>query len=237
MGAARLPVLHARDSAFSYRCHGCHRCCYDKRIQVNPYELARLAGNLGTTTTDVIARFTTDGGVALARRPDSSCVFLGATGCTVHKDRPLACRLYPLGRMVEADGSEKFVELEPLPDSKGEYGAGGTVGSYIDSQGTEPYFVAADRYYAVVARLLRLSGQPENGVDAGRGEGFRTDDKTDGRASGGDATTAIDPRAFIDAHLAVQTDTAHSGAAMPADVNELVEQHLTLIERWADQLQ
>jgi Fe-S-cluster containining protein len=203
---------------------------------VNPYELARLASNLGTTTTDVIARFTTSDGVALTRRPDSSCVFLGATGCTVHKDRPLACRLYPLGRIVQADGSETFIEIEPLPGSEGEYGDAGTVGTYLDSQDAEPYFVAADRYYAVVARLLRLAGQSENAVDAGGSNKTSDDDATEGRAPGDDVAQAIDARAFIDAHLAVQEDAKRNGTAMPDDVDGLVEQHLALIERWAEQL-
>lgn len=236
MGAARLPVLHARDSTFSYRCHGCNRCCYGMRIQVNPYELARLAGNLGTTTTDVIARFTVDGGVALARRPDTACVFLGASGCTVHKDRPLACRLYPLARIVQTDGSETFVEVEPRPGTKGEYGETGSVGTYLDSQEVAPYLVAADRYYSVVERLLQPPAKSENRADAESDPAPGSSDATDARTSDDDATTAIDPRAFIDAHLAVQEDTARNGGAMPTDVDELVERHLALIGRWAEQL-
>ena len=33
------------DTRFSYRCTRCNSCCVDKRIQVNPYEIARLARN------------------------------------------------------------------------------------------------------------------------------------------------------------------------------------------------
>ena len=28
-----------RDSAFSYTCHACNRCCHNKAIRVNPYEI------------------------------------------------------------------------------------------------------------------------------------------------------------------------------------------------------
>lgn len=217
--ATPLPVLHARASAFSYTCNACNRCCYNKRIQLNPYELARLSRNLGRTTTDVIANFTVDGGTALATRTNGACVFLGPHGCTVHADRPLACRLYPLGRIVQADGSEGFVALAPDPQTEGLYGEDGTVGSYIESQGVRPYIAAADQYYAVLTMLLATDGAPAPG-------GQRCD------SLGEVSVQGIDERMFIDADRAVQI----GGASVPRDVDALVERHLALIERWAHQL-
>jgi Fe-S-cluster containining protein len=208
-----VPVVHARTSAFSYQCRACSRCCYGRRIQVNPYELARLARGLGITTTDVIERFTVDNGTALAHRADTACVFLGDTGCTVHADRPLACRLYPLGRVVRADGGEAFIENEPLPDTKGLYGDDGTVASFIESQSVAPYIEAADRYYAVFRQLM-------SGGDEARA----------------DSTTDIDPRAFIDADLALQMDATAEDDQVPTSVESLIDAHLVLIERWAQQL-
>jgi len=222
-----LPVLHARSTAFSYDCRACSRCCYGRRIQVNPYELARLSRGLGITTTEVIAQFTVDGGTALAIRADTACTFLGREGCTVHPDRPLVCRLYPLGRIVQADGTETFVENEPHPQTEGLYGEDGTVGSYVQSQSVAPYIAAADRYYAALARLM-TRGEV-------RGTGFGD---TVGRAtaSNDDANAEIDPLVFIDADLAVRTDVARGGAPVPADVDALVDRHLALIERWAEEL-
>jgi Fe-S-cluster containining protein len=225
--AGSLPVVHARESAFSYRCRACNRCCYGKRIQVNPYELVRLARGLGTTTTDVIGRFTVDNGTALATRDDSSCVFLGSGGCTVHADRPLACRLYPLGRIVKADGSEIFVENEPHPETEGIYGDDGTVGDFITAQGVAPYLAAADRYYAVFTRLVVSRD------DAG------TDDIARGpreSALGQPLVPALGARGFIDADLAVQDDAARGGAPVPSGIESLVERHLALIGHWAERM-
>ncbi len=219
MAAAPLPVLHARSSAFAYRCRACSRCCYGKRIQVNPYELARLARYLGTTTTEVIAHFTVDGGVALASRPDSACVFLGPHGCSVHADRPLVCRLYPLGRIVQADGSESFVENEPHPETEGVYGADGTVGDYLESQAVEPYIAAADRYYAMYRRLL--DERAPGGVDDMPGV------DTEGRADGA--------AFFMDADLAMQRtgprDPSDQGVL---DAEAVMTRHLALLERWIE---
>ena len=189
---------------------------------MNPYELARLSRKLGCSTSDVIDNYTVDGGTALATRADSACVFLSPEGCTVHSDRPLACRLYPLGRIVQADGSEAFVELAPDPETEGLYGEDGTVDAYIESQGVAPYLTGADRYYAVLTRL------------------FATDSPSAKELTGGSladvSAEEIEPRVFIDADLAVQIDAARSGAPVPLDVDTLVERHLAVLERLVEQL-
>jgi hypothetical protein len=54
-----------RTSLFGYTCNRCLACCRHKKIQLNPYEIARLAKNRGLSTTDFIARCTTNGGTVL----------------------------------------------------------------------------------------------------------------------------------------------------------------------------
>jgi Fe-S-cluster containining protein len=183
---------------------------------VNPYELLRLAANLQCSTTEVIARFTRDGGTTLATRDDSACVFLAPNGCTVHPDRPLACRLYPLARIVHADGSEAFLEREPHPASEGVYGTDGSVAEYVESQGVTPYIAAAERYYAAFAQLLAASDSD--------------------LAPGAESATDVDARWFSDVHLAVQADSQRRGGTAPTDVDALVDSHLALIHRWTQQL-
>ena len=97
----------AREQTFGYFCHACSRCCQGKVIQVNPYEIARLARHLDVSTGAFQEKWTEGGkGTVLARTEDDACVFLGRGGCTVHGDRPLVCRLYPLGRQYFPDGTE-----------------------------------------------------------------------------------------------------------------------------------
>ena len=50
---------------------------------------------------------------------DAQMLFLGERGCTVHADRPLVCRLYPLGRHIDEHGAESFYHLEPHPQTEG----------------------------------------------------------------------------------------------------------------------
>ena len=141
------------EGAYSYQCRRCLRCCRDKRIRVNPYETYRLARALGLTTTEFLARHTTAQGTELARTDDGRCVFLGRDGCTVHANRPLVCRLYPLGRHVVSGEADRFHHLEPHPESEGVFGTAGTVADYLASQGAAPFMHAADVYLDVVAEL------------------------------------------------------------------------------------
>jgi Fe-S-cluster containining protein len=143
-----------RGSAFAYACGRCSRCCSGKRIPLDPYEVARLGAHLGLGTTEVLARFTTDGGALLAVREDRTCVFLGDQGCTVHAARPLACRLYPLGRRVSPGQGERFAAVEPDPGCQGSYEGRGTIEEYLTEQQTGPYLAMADRYRAVLEKLV-----------------------------------------------------------------------------------
>lgn len=150
-----LPTSATLDATgvYSYECNRCLRCCHDKRIRVNPYETYRLARAVGLSTTEFLGRHTTAQGTELARTDDGRCVFLGAEGCTVHADRPLVCRLYPLGRHVVSGEPDRFHHLEPHPESAGLFGSAGTVADYLASQGAAPFMHAADVYLDVIAEL------------------------------------------------------------------------------------
>lgn len=134
------------DSAFSYRCGGCSRCCLGKAIRVGPYEILRLARHLNLSTTEFISHHTQSGGTVLRTTEQRNCGFLGPTGCSVHADRPLACRLYPLGMQVSPEGETRFGSLHPHPESEGTYGRDRTVADYLASQQTGPFLAANDAY-------------------------------------------------------------------------------------------
>ncbi len=72
------------------------------------------------STREAIDRFTIRRGSILKFTDAGACVALDGARCGVHRGRPLACRLYPLGieRAKDAD-DEKFVMLEPAAGSLG----------------------------------------------------------------------------------------------------------------------
>ena len=207
------PVLRTRASAFSYECRACGRCCREKLIPVNPYEIARLAVHLGISTTDFIQHYT-DGGTALAVRPDVTCIFLDGSGCGVHADRPLACRLYPLG-LVRGPGGEVVVELEAQPGSEGVRGENGTVADFLEAQGVTPFLDASRRYHAVLDRLvaaLSAACGPEHAAEALTGDG--------------DESAAPE---FLDIDAALRL-LARRGETIPASVDDRVTRHIAYLD-------
>lgn len=140
--------IPTRNTPFGYICRRCSRCCQHKHIQLDPYEVARLARARRESTTEFRARWTVDGkGTTLRQKEDGTCVFLGPQGCEVHSDRPLVCRLYPLGRHFRGDGFEYFSIFEGHPQTAGEYNKNGTIADYLKSQQTKPFIVASDGYF------------------------------------------------------------------------------------------
>jgi len=106
---------------------------------------------------------------------------------------------------VLPDGKEAFVESDPHPETAGVYGQDGSVDAYLESQGTAPYIAAADRYYAVLVKLLQ--------------------------AAPGDGDDCIDGAAVVDADLAVQRDFERGGAPVPTDPESLMARHLDILAR------
>jgi Fe-S-cluster containining protein len=222
--ALRTDFALERTTAFSYECHGCGRCCFGKTIPVNPYEVARIAALLGTTTTDVLARLTAHGGATLATREDGGCVFLSGRTCGIHDARPLACRLYPLGRRLSG-GAERFAEVVPQPESEGVYGRDGdargqtTVGDYLRAQGADAFIAAAERYVAVLARMLPVLAARED-----------TEDVREEATGAMQRAPLPADESWLDVDAVVATWCAERGEPAPEGVDAKVALHLRALE-------
>lgn len=221
------------DGAFAYTCHRCRRCCTGKRIWVNPYEVFRLARQLGLTTTRFLQQYTVNGGTELTVRDDLSCVFLGEQGCTVHGDRPLVCRLYPLGRAVQTGVPDRYFTLEPHPQSEGVFSDGGTVAEYLEQQGAAPFLAAADTYFALLdgARYTLSEIAVHDAELAKTASGATREDST--------AEPEPSPWLDIDAVLAAESGAADLGARdVPSSLSaeDAMARHVAILERWHDTL-
>ncbi len=140
-------------SRFSYDCLGCGRCCANKTIRLNPFEIAMLAKQRCISTTELIALATEENTPVLRTRPDGFCIFHQAgAGCIVHAARPLACRLYPLAIHRQGDITT-YSRLEPRPQSPGIYGDSGTVADFIAGQGVAEYREMLEAYLSLIKDL------------------------------------------------------------------------------------
>jgi uncharacterized protein len=197
---------------------------------VGPYEALRLSRRLGISTTEFLVRHTEAGGTVLqTRAEDGSCVFLGLQGCTVHPDRPLACRLYPLARWVAPDGDESFGHLEPHPQTAGIYGTNGTVEAFLTAQGLGPYFAMADRYGAVYDRMVAVLERFDPSEDVDR--------RTERRAEIDELDAGTLATAWFDVDATVGAYCRERSLAVPSEVDALVALHLKAMDTWLDALE
>jgi Fe-S-cluster containining protein len=141
-----------RGSKFSYTCNRCGLCCRDQVITLSPYDVIRIARAAGMRTRDAIRTYTIRRGSLLKFTDQGTCSALKGARCSIHRRRPLACRLYPLGLQRDARGDQSFVPLEPAVGSLGVYGEDGIVADFLDAQGIGEYLEAIAEY----GRLLPL---------------------------------------------------------------------------------
>lgn len=103
---------------FQFHCHpgvSCYlSCCRKVDMLLFPYDIVLLKNHLNLHSAVFLRNYThiCKGshpffpGLALTMRKDElSCPFLGEVGCSVYKNRPSACRTYPLERGVEHVGN------------------------------------------------------------------------------------------------------------------------------------
>jgi Fe-S-cluster containining protein len=204
---------------------------------LTPYEVLRLARNLGLTTKQFIAEFTVEGGTILRFRSDNrACSLLNEHGCSVHSDRPAACRVYPLGGSFDFGGGEKFALLTPHPESAGVYGTtatlqrGDTVASFLNGQDIAPYQRANQRYAELLTRLIPLvagciTAALECETPAGEAS---TEDETA-------ACSAFEIAEWFDVDTIVEEFCAKKKMPVPTDLDAQIDLHIQAIEEWGEE--
>jgi uncharacterized protein len=141
-----------RQSAFSYRCNQCGRCCHDQAITLSPVDVIAIARSVGISTGEAAARYTMRRGSLLRFSASGGCAALDGVRCSIHRGRPLACRLYPLG--LERDGAhERFIRLAAATGSTGLYGDDGTLGEFLAGQDIDERLTLNERYRPLI-RIL-----------------------------------------------------------------------------------
>ncbi len=107
----RKPVL----DSFRFSCHpgvSCYLvCCHKVEMFLYPVDVIRLKNRLGITSEEFMYKhariapgshpFFPSVMLNMADKDGYPCPFLSSSGCSVYRDRPSACRTYPLERGVE----------------------------------------------------------------------------------------------------------------------------------------
>lgn len=88
-----------------WTCIRCGLCCRNFLVPLLTHEALKIYKTFGPLIVQV------NGKIALAKKPDGSCVFLtyegGIAKCTIYFERPGVCRLYPFYIKVGAEEGEE----------------------------------------------------------------------------------------------------------------------------------
>ncbi len=152
------------DDILPLTCSRAGTCCHGKMVWLNPWELACLAAAKHKTVRQFRDVFTDFGGIRLKfdgppgwkGLPACSQYKIGK-GCSVHTGRPLACRLYPLGRHLQGKEQSYIFDGETFPCLNGcpevQSLPQMTVRDYLAGQQSEFGHSAQDAYLEIMQRL------------------------------------------------------------------------------------
>ncbi len=139
---------------------GCDsNCCKASApIVLNPYEIALICRESNMSYEDLLDIVDTErvDGFPLVMLPrDPACHFWTKEGCRIYKARPLACRLFPIGRVFDGIQSRLVMPGRNICDGLAARPAG-TVADYLTAQDTALQIRMADRWIEFVNEIERL---------------------------------------------------------------------------------
>lgn len=142
-----------------------NECCRDLNQALTPYDVLRLKNNLNLFSDIFLKKYTSfhigpgSGLPVVTFKADPAtghaCPFVKETGCSVYKDRPASCRIYPLARAISRSRQTgkitEFFALIEEPHCKG-FGRNGTqtVREWLAGQDVEVHNKMNDRLMDVM---------------------------------------------------------------------------------------
>lgn len=142
-------------------------CCFGKDVMLNPWELFRFSKEKQITQREFRDLYSEFGGIQLRfngkqdKKGQNACsLYVDNAGCSVHQGRPLACRLYPLGRQVQYDKAHYIYEGDKFPclnDCSEVLDLPKlSVGEYLKGQQAGQFEKALDEYLIVMQNIANI---------------------------------------------------------------------------------
>ena len=143
-------------------------CCHGNQVFLNPWELTQLAKEKKISPKDFLNQFCESNGIQLKfkgkedSRGKSACnLYTENFGCSVHIGRPLACRLFPLGRQIQNNKAEYIFQGKDFPCLNGCPEVLElpflSIEDYLKGQETESFEIAQDEYIEVMQNLADIA--------------------------------------------------------------------------------
>ena len=156
------------ESTLPLTCSRAGTCCFGKAVMLNPWELFSFSKEKKVSPRDFRDLYTDFGGIRLTfngkqdKKGQNACSqYVENHGCSVHKGRPLACRLYPLGRQIQFKKADYIFEGAQFPcltDCAEVLNLPKlSVGDYLKGQGAAPFEKAQDAYLNVMQNIADIA--------------------------------------------------------------------------------
>jgi len=117
----QITVL-ASDDVFPLTCSRSGSCCFGNQVLLNPWELSLMANAKKIAVREYNKLYCDLGGIRLkfngkknSKNKQACSQYIENFGCGVYLGRPLACRLYPLGRFIQNDEAHYMFEGNEFP--------------------------------------------------------------------------------------------------------------------------
>lgn len=163
----KTTILTLEDS-LPLTCTRSGTCCHGNKVWLNPWELFSLARANKISTRTFRDEHTEFAGLRLkfGGKPNAAgnlaCnQYVENEGCKVHVGRPLACRLFPLGRQIQHEKAEYIYQGEQFPCLLGCPDVVQlpklTVKTYLEGQETAIFEHAQDAYLELMQDLADIA--------------------------------------------------------------------------------
>jgi len=161
--SGKIKKMNLSDT-FKFECNKCGRCCHNIDVLLTSYDIMRLCDNLNIKSSQFLQKYGhsylgPESGLPVTTiefNDDGSCPFLNPGGCNVYKDRPGACRSYPIGRMIDENNKSAYFLMPtsdycPIPSTTKEQ----TLQDWLDSNEIEEYHKMNDRFITIALKLMK----------------------------------------------------------------------------------
>lgn len=163
----RYTLLNKTDK-LALTCSRSGNCCHGNKVLLNPWELACLASEKGISVREFRDLYTEWSGVRLRFKgkvgfngKQACSQYADERGCSVHVARPLACRLFPLGRQIQNGESTYMYQGDVFPCLDGCAEVLNlpflSVSKYLIGQQTERWEIAQNAYLELLQTLADIA--------------------------------------------------------------------------------
>ncbi len=157
-----------REDKFRFTCDKSGTCCknrFDSPIMVAPYDAYRIQERLKINFEEFISKYVdrilgseSQLPMMLLKFPKNEigqdkCVFLKSSHCDIYDDRPIVCRMFPVGRFTDKEMNSYFFITETSDICQFGKGKEYSLVEWLKQSNVEPFIKWSNRYNRIFLNM------------------------------------------------------------------------------------